>query len=577
MFFWPGVLFAMTDKILKNISWLILIGIFLLAAVFIFIVKDLGGDIDNVLWRFVVTKVHLSQQLAMPYLTPTRCGGFHLAADAQDLIFTLYTPIAWIVPNVIWAVKLTNVLLTVLLIVGMARLLKLLGITHRLSRYSAAVIVGLSGYWVYHMTQGGNIWAHGLAFTPWVLLEIEWLLTRHFKFDRRHLVHMWALAMWLMLLINSGYYWLQVGFIIIAARACVEIGLIVVHGFSRWQRWLAVIAAGGVAIILSLPRLVGIWYFQLSKFPRMGGEVSHMQVIAGKQWSQLFVGSFIDQGIIAEARHSEYLGYYWDYSNFIGVVALVIILVGLSHIKDIIHKPFIWALAIACWFQVSITQNAQVADHLRAVIPLFKQITWYWRGYAIWLFAAAILIALGFSRLWQSRHQWGVILACVILSASVIELTLTHRLMINPRQVLHGGTILDKSPAPEVPLTKEFASCYLGYIYGYGNETPSQLSAAIAPGSLLGSHPEHPDFYNMHDVRVLSCDQANKGYYLTHQWPLWPKADKVDFDRFVHFQQVVPLPQPLQWFNYFSLVIWIGMLVMGCFLLRNSSQSSRRA
>ena len=66
-------------------SFLVCFGI---AMIFLFfIIKGLGGDSGNVAWRLSLTRFHLIHQFAMPYFSPAHCGGFHLAADAQDLIF----------------------------------------------------------------------------------------------------------------------------------------------------------------------------------------------------------------------------------------------------------------------------------------------------------------------------------------------------------------------------------------------------------------------------------------------------------------------------------------------------------
>ena len=70
----------------------ILLGIF-------FISRELSGDLYNVEWRFSLVKTHLAHELSMRYFTPVHCGGFHLAADAQDFIFTLYTLVSFIIPN----------------------------------------------------------------------------------------------------------------------------------------------------------------------------------------------------------------------------------------------------------------------------------------------------------------------------------------------------------------------------------------------------------------------------------------------------------------------------------------------
>ncbi len=61
----------------------------------------------------------------------------------------------------------------------------------------------------------------------------------------------------------------------------------------------------------------------------------------------------------------------------------------------------------------------------------------------------------------------------------------------------------------------------------------------------------------MHDPRVLGSSLANKGYFYHHKWPLWPKADSAEFEKFIRYKQVVPLPTYLSITIKLSLICWI--------------------
>ena len=148
----------------------------LTALVFFFLIKDLKGDSDHVLWRFNATKMHLSSECSMPYFTPVRCGGFHLAADTHDLIFSIYMLMSFIIPSTPWAIKLSNFLLSILLATGIYLWLKHFGITNQTVRIYTGILVSISGYWVCHLVDGGHVWAHGLAYTPFIMILIEDLL-----------------------------------------------------------------------------------------------------------------------------------------------------------------------------------------------------------------------------------------------------------------------------------------------------------------------------------------------------------------------------------------------------------------
>src|SRR3989344_3605127 len=125
---------------------LLAIGILLLMAFCLF--SYIGGDISDTLWRFVLAKVHFANEWSMPYYTPARCGGFLLAADANDLLFTLYMPFSVFVPNVLWAVKITNFVLSMFMALGVFLWLRYFGITNQVVRIFSGILFALSGYWI---------------------------------------------------------------------------------------------------------------------------------------------------------------------------------------------------------------------------------------------------------------------------------------------------------------------------------------------------------------------------------------------------------------------------------------------
>ena len=69
----------------------------------------------------------------------------------------------------------------------------------------------------------------------------------------------------------------------------------------------------------------------------------------------------------------------------------------------------------------------------------------------------------------------------------------------------------------------------------------------------------------MHDIRQLFGPQAKGGFYLKNPWPLWPRTDRADFEKFIRFKQVLSGHEWLTFFNKFSLIVWLIYLI--CFVL----------
>jgi len=86
----------------------------------IYLFSFLGGADFNGYgyWWIELIKKHLLSEFSFPYFTPARCGGFLLGADGQVYIFSLYPLVHFFIPHVIWSMKITNLLLSVILAAG---------------------------------------------------------------------------------------------------------------------------------------------------------------------------------------------------------------------------------------------------------------------------------------------------------------------------------------------------------------------------------------------------------------------------------------------------------------------------
>lgn len=539
----------MSDKAIK--AFLLIIGF--LALTTIFLIAQPDGDTGDIVWRLSLTKAHLASQFTIPYFTPARCGGFLLSADAQDFLFSLYTPVSFLVGNPVWTIKITNFLLAIILATGVYKWLQCFGVVSQNARLFVALLVAVSGYWVCFMVVSSHLWSHGLAYTPWIMLLIESLLAMPPRWERAYLGRVAALAFLFFLLINSGYYWLQVAVPLIVARVLVEL-FVSGKNILRQSGRLTVIGSIFIfAVLLSWPRLGGIYEFQITKFPRMGGELPHFQVIAGKQWKRLLVKSFFNPALITEQFHSEFLGPFYEFNNFIGTASVVAIAFGLFRIFSVFRTKAGWALFAAGWFQAMLTQRGEIADFIRTIAPIYKQITWYWRGQIIMVLFLCLLIAFGYETMLKSRFKALQTLAVVLMVLTFGQIGMTYNRALNFKSTPLVELARDPD-APPKPFESHYTKCMLSNIYGYGDDFPAEL-AYIPNTSVYESKVEN--CYNMHDVRRLAGPEANGGRFLKERWPLWPKADTAEFTRFINYQQVVAVPLRLRIMNYISALAWV--------------------
>ncbi len=529
-----------------------------------FIVKDLGGDSGNVLWRFDLTKTHLKHEWSMPYFSPAHCGGFHLAADAQDFIFSIYMAVSFLIPNTLFSVKLTNLLLSIILIIGIYKWLGIFNISERFVKLFGGILGAITGYWMVNITQGGHLWAHGFAYTPWILWLVEYFLETKPVLTRPYFAKLLSLMGMFFLLINSGYYWLQVAFPLILSRMFV-FWFSCIHSRNMregLQKTFAIALAGLGGIILSLARLAGVYEFQLKKFPRQGGMVGHMQVIGNNiQLMKAYIVSFFDPALTINAPRDPMMGFMWDHNNYFGVVTVIPLVLGLIALNKVIKNKAFWALVVACLFQVALTRTTHMADLERMIIPIFKQITWYWRGSGILVLFLIVLVSVGLDFFIRRGREIGHYLSLLLMIGICLDIFWVQEHQIKFTFKPESYRIYQRPSQPTDPLIYPYGTCKIGDIFGYGNENPPQIS--VSDGSVFDKPKRGGnEYYNLHDVRVLGSSCADGGYFLSHNWPLFPKKDKDVFERFINYHQIVPLPPYLLALNWLCLMGWVVYITL---------------
>src|SRR5262249_12965210 len=120
----------------------------------LFLTSHLGGDATMFITHLYLNKIHLAHEWSIPYFTPAVCGGFTLAADAQNPLFTLAQPISLMLSDQDLALRISAWFYTVILGLGFFRWLRWFGVKESGPRAMASVILALNGWWVSHLKQG---------------------------------------------------------------------------------------------------------------------------------------------------------------------------------------------------------------------------------------------------------------------------------------------------------------------------------------------------------------------------------------------------------------------------------------
>jgi len=185
------------------------------------------------------------------------------------------------------------------------------------------------------------------------------------------------------LIINSGYYWLQVSVPIILYRFLVEIVGSPGQRLRQMKRIAVIVSSGVFAVVLSLPRLCAIYEFQLSRFPRLGsGFVNDIQIISETiPLLKMLLRSFFDASLLdSKGAGNPSMGFIIDYSNFIGIAAIIPLIIGFLSVKKHLKNKSLWALLLAGLGHLAVIRFKLVADAVRFFLPILNSITWHWRG-----------------------------------------------------------------------------------------------------------------------------------------------------------------------------------------------------
>ena len=430
------------------------------------------------------------------------------------------------------------------------------------------ILVSVSGYWVFHLTAAGQLWVHGVAYMPWIMMLMEELLNRRPQIDRGYLIRFFALIFFFFLLINSGYFWLQIAPMIIAGRTISEFIFTRRPQLSeQFKRLGGVLLCGLFAILLSWPRLGAVYEFQLLKFPRLGDHINHMQVIGDTVYLfKTILRSFFDRGYITVPHGEGMLGPgYFEITNFIGLSSVIAVLIGLTSFGRLLKSRLFVGLLFACLVQTCLTRSTHAGDFLRIIAPVYKQITHYWRGSAIWIFTMVVLVACGYEKMLNHPKKTFNICAVVLMLLTLGEIFFTYRTRLDITTNSPLTKIFQEENPPPKPLTEHYAPCVLSNIYGYGHAvTPHLLVNLSEP---LYNSPV-AGYYNALDVRKIFGPQGNNAYFFDHDWPLWPQCDSAEFNRYINYQQVVELPFRLRFMNDVSGVAWILFLVLWIMVFR---------
>lgn len=228
------------------------------------------------------------------------------------------------------------------------------------------------------------------------------------------------------------------------------------------------------------------------------------------------------------------------------------------------NKAF-YGLLLASVFCLFFIREPVFREAWRNLIPIYKQITWHWRGTAIWVLWGSVLFAMGYAYLFKiTKHLfWFKWLLLILMLGYLCQLSFVFSSQwqgdkLNVRE-------LSINPFPfNKPCDYSTAECKLGYIFGYTNEKPSVMSSQpqLPLTQVIGSNS-----INVHDVRVLASNQANNGYYLNNQWPLFDIKDKSILDKFLNYHQVVDLPSWLVVVNTIAPFIWGIFILLFIYLL----------
>ena len=520
-----------------------------------------GGDaVAGLVPHFALLRFHLLNEMAIPYFTPAKCAGWVLAGHPKNLLFTTFTPLALLIPNSYTAVKMAHAIHTFAFGTGLYAWFRWFGVKNQIARLFAAVLISFSGYWILKTIGGHQDVLYGSALAPWILVVIENLLSEEPKKRSRYLGLFLVLTGLFVLLVNS-VYWLWIVLPLLVARAGIELmyfrksqARLVLTGFG------VMFLSSVLAVSLSAPALAGVFEYSMQAFPRNAG---HFQVIGDWRWLlEMLARSFLDSGIISEFRPDAMLGGAHEYTNFVGVMSLPLLALGLFRLKGLFQYRAFGGLAAAAIFQVLLVRTTHVADLARMVLPVLNSLTWYWRGSINLLLLYVVVVAAGADLILSSRQRV-LTLACLTLMAlNLGELGLVYNradILSLEKPDFFANTINSEEyfsqPVSPHSMNTGWQMWCWDTLTGYQSEFYHSLAKGgpvfLQDGSI-----------NTVDIRVLFGAAGKGGYFKDHTWPLWPASDRKELEKFLNFKQIMPIPFRLQMINSVSTILWIVYLTL---------------
>ena len=527
-------------------------------SVFLFLFNGLGLDFSDT--QLFWTKVHLNHSLEFPYFTPAPCGGFLLGADPNNTIFTSVQLVYAFVADPFFAWRIALFLTSVVFAIGSVRLFRALGVRSQ----SAAVVGGwllpLCGYWVAHGS-AGHIAILGISILPLLMVEAISLSTADYS-DLR----LFSLAWWsrvvrhgamLFLLINSGHFWpLPALFLLGPIFVASGWKIFRERGLRELVLAISPVFFGAIlSLAMSALRFAAIFTFAVQAFPRgvgMFGVIGDTRYLIVTMLRSLF-----DFTVITIGEPSGLLGGFWEWSAYMGLLSLPLGLIGIVSVKP--KTKWFYCLLAASVFQFVLTRTTHFGELIRTLVPALAEISWFYRGIIVHVFAASFFVALGVDRLSRmTKLPIAAIVFCLLICdfAIVYIVSGTWSPVREPTVKLIS---MERVIAHEGPNQAIFGYnrvwCY-NPILGYKREN---YQSQVVNGLVLEEKTK--GFYNMNDVRALFSPQGRTGIYRTEPWPLWPVADRKVLEQFLMFKQVNELPPIFFWIRIACIAGWVGFAV----------------
>ena len=396
----------------------------LLGSLFVFLPE--GGDaIQGLVPHFALLRFHLMNELAIPYFTPAKCAGWVLAAHPKNFLFSTFTLLAFLIPNSYTAVKIAHAMHTFAFGTGLYVWFRWLGIKNPVARLFGAVLISFSGYWILKTVPAGHVDVlYGSALAPWILVVFENLFSEEPKTRNRYLGLFVVLTGLFVLLVNS-VYWLWIVLPLLVARVAIEaLYLRKSHVRRVFVDFSIIVISSVVAIVLSAPALAGVYEYPMQAFPR---EPAHYQVLGDTRWlAEMLVRSFFDSRIVVDHINDSSLSFSHEYSNFIGLISLPLMAVGLFRLKTLFRSRAFGALVLAAVFQLLLVRTTHVADLARMVLPVLNSLTWYWRGSINLLLLYVAVVAAGAELLLAGRHRVFTLVCFSLMMLNLGELGMVY-------------------------------------------------------------------------------------------------------------------------------------------------------